>query len=151
MVHSRDIEDCGGAPRRISTLKPAKIPYITIWQYWLGNTKPKKAFRLILKIKKLLNGIFYWLTNCLPTCLMPSDSRNSTMAKATGLTFLLYNIASAREVLFAILLYMQCILHGLTMCPIHLCLPWKVSITRDDFHLLWKLSVVALFFIIINY
>jgi len=25
--------------------KPAKIPCITMWQYWLGNTKP---FRLIL-------------------------------------------------------------------------------------------------------
>jgi len=29
---------------------PAEIPYITIWQYWLGNTKPKKAFRLIQKV-----------------------------------------------------------------------------------------------------
>jgi len=41
-LSSRDVKDCGGAPRRKSTLKPAKIPYITIWQYWLGNTKPKK-------------------------------------------------------------------------------------------------------------
>jgi len=44
---------------------PAKIPYITMWQYWLGNTKPKKAFRLILNAfkatlefkKKLFNGL----------------------------------------------------------------------------------------------
>jgi len=72
VVHSRDIDNCGGAPWRKFTLKPAKIPYITIWQYWLGNTKPKKAFRLILNpfkkllqnfLKNLLNGIFYWLTN----------------------------------------------------------------------------------------
>jgi len=72
VVHSRDIEDCGGAPRRKSTLKPANFPYITIWQHWLGNTKPKKTLRLILNpFKKLLqnfknflfNGIFYWLTN----------------------------------------------------------------------------------------
>jgi len=43
VVHSRDVEDCGGAPRRKSTLKPVKIPYITIWQYWLGNIlSPKK-------------------------------------------------------------------------------------------------------------
>jgi len=36
----------------------AKIPYITIWQYWLGNTKPKKAFRLILNaFKKLLQNL----------------------------------------------------------------------------------------------
>jgi len=77
MVHSRDVEDCGGTTWRKSTLKPAEIPYITMWQYWLGHTKPKKAFRLILNaFKKLLqnfkrnlsNRIFYWLTNCLPTC-----------------------------------------------------------------------------------
>jgi len=43
-----------GAPR---TLKQAKIPYITIWQYWLGNTKAKKAFKLILNtFKKLLQN-----------------------------------------------------------------------------------------------
>jgi len=49
------MEDCGSAPQRKFTLKPAKIPYITIWQYWLGNTKPKKAFRLILDaFKKFL-------------------------------------------------------------------------------------------------
>jgi len=43
VVHSRDVEDCGGAPRRKFTLKPAKIPYLMIWQYQLGNAKPKKA------------------------------------------------------------------------------------------------------------
>jgi len=52
----------------IPSLKPAKIPYIMMWPHWLGNTKPKKAFRLILNdFKKLLqnfkrnlfNGIFY--------------------------------------------------------------------------------------------
>jgi len=43
VVHSRDVEDCGGAPQTKFTLKPAKIPYITMWQYWLGNTKPNKA------------------------------------------------------------------------------------------------------------
>jgi len=45
---------------------------------------------------------------------MPLDWRNSTMAKATGLTFLLFDVASAREVPFAIQLYIQYILHGLT-------------------------------------
>jgi len=29
-------------------LKPAKISYLRMWQYWLGNTKPKEAFTLIL-------------------------------------------------------------------------------------------------------
>jgi len=102
VVHSRDVEDCGGAPRKKFTLKPAKIPYITIWQYWLVNAKPKKAFRLILNaFKKFLQNLkknFYWLS----ACLMPSDSHNSTMAKSTGLIFLLFNVASAREVPFAI-------------------------------------------------
>jgi len=58
-----------GAPQRKSTLKPAKIPYITMWQYWLGNTKPKKSFQIDpkhfqnvvtkFKKKKKFNGIFY--------------------------------------------------------------------------------------------
>jgi len=75
---------------------------------------------------------------------MPSDSRNSTMAMATGLIFSLFNVASAREVPFAIPLYMQCILHGFTtLFPIHLCSTRKVSIARDGFHLLRKSSVVA--------
>jgi len=45
---------------------------------------------------------------------MPSDSRNSTMAKATGLIFSLFNVASAWEVPFAMPLYIQCILNGFT-------------------------------------
>jgi len=53
---------------------------------------------------------------------MPSDSCNSTMAKATGLIFSLFDVASAREVPFAIPLYMECILHGLTMAL--LCVPF---------------------------
>jgi len=54
VVHSRDVEDCGDAPWRKFVLKPAKIPYITMWQYWLGSTKP---FRLILNaFKKLLQN-----------------------------------------------------------------------------------------------
>jgi len=54
---------------------------------------------------------------------MPSDSRNlTTMAKATGLIFLLFDIASAQEVPFSISLYMQCILHGFTRA--FLCVPF---------------------------
>jgi len=53
---------------------------------------------------------------------MPSDSCNSTMAKTTGLIFSLFNVASARKVPFAILPYMQCILHGLTTAL--LCVPF---------------------------
>jgi len=55
----RDEEDYGGEPRSKFTSKLAKIPYITMWQYWLDNTKPKKAFRLILSaLKKLLRNFF---------------------------------------------------------------------------------------------
>jgi len=59
VVHSRDIEDCGGAPQRKSTLKPAKILYTTMWQYWLGNTKsnnPKRFQKVAIEFsfKKII-------------------------------------------------------------------------------------------------
>ena len=53
---------------------------------------------------------------------MPSDKRNLIMAKATGLIFSLFDVASAREVLFGIPHYVQCILHGLT--SVLLCVPF---------------------------
>jgi len=63
---------------------------------------------------------------------MPSYSCNLTMVKTTGLIFSLFNVTLAQEVHFAMLLYIQCILHGLTralpLCPIHLCSLRKVSI-----------------------
>jgi len=43
-----------------------------MWQYWLGNTKPKNSFQIDPKhfqkvatefLKKLFNRIFYWLTD----------------------------------------------------------------------------------------
>ena len=48
---------------------------------------------------------------------MPSNKRNTIMAKATGLIFSLFNIALAREVPFGTPQYLQCILHGLTSVP----------------------------------
>jgi len=53
---------------------------------------------------------------------MPSDSRNSTMAKAMGLIFSLFDVTSAQEVPFAIPLYIQCVLHG--PCTALLCVPF---------------------------
>jgi len=53
---------------------------------------------------------------------MPSDQRNSIMAKATGLIFSLFDVASAREVPFGIPQYMQGILQGLT--SVLLCVPF---------------------------
>jgi len=151
VVHtgSRDVEDCGGAPRRKFTLKPAKIPYNDM----AVLAKPKKAFRLILLkrfqkvateffFKKLFNRISYWLTNCLPDAFRLAY--NSTMAKATGLIFSLFNVASAREVPF---LPCRCTCNAFFMDlprpSFHLFSPRKVSIAHDGFHLLRKSSVVA--------
>ena len=39
---------------------------------------------------------------------MPSDKRNSIAAKATGLIFSLFNVASAGQVPFGIPQYVQC-------------------------------------------
>jgi len=44
---------------------------------------------------------------------MPSDQRNLIMAKTTDLIFSLFDVASAQEVPFGMLQYLQCILHGL--------------------------------------
>ena len=53
---------------------------------------------------------------------MPSDQRNLITTKATGLIFLLFNVASAREVPFGIPQYIQCILEGFT--SVLLCIPF---------------------------
>ena len=53
---------------------------------------------------------------------MSSDKHNSITTKATGLIFSLFDVASARQVPFGILQYVQCILHGLT--SVLLCVPF---------------------------
>ena len=53
---------------------------------------------------------------------MPSDKCNSITAKAAGLIFSLFDVASARQVSFGIPQYVQCILHGLT--SVLLCVPF---------------------------
>ena len=53
---------------------------------------------------------------------MPSDKCNSITAKATGLIFSLFDVASARQVPFGIPQYIQCILHGLI--SVLLCVPF---------------------------
>ena len=47
---------------------------------------------------------------------MPSDKRNSITTKATGLIFSLFNVASARQVPFGILQYVQCIPTSVLLC-----------------------------------
>ena len=46
---------------------------------------------------------------------MPSDKRYSITAKVMGLIFSLFDVASAREVPFGILQYVQCILMDLSV------------------------------------
>ena len=53
---------------------------------------------------------------------MPSDKLKSITAMAMGLIFSLFDVASARQVLFGIPQYIQCILHGLT--SVLLCVPF---------------------------
>jgi len=82
MVHSRDVEDCGDAPRRKSTLKPAKIPYITMWQHWLAQKSfqiDPKCFQKVATEFFLKNYSTEFSTDWLLACLMPSDWCNSTM------------------------------------------------------------------------
>ena len=71
----------------------------------------------ILKIIYLMEFSTDWVSK-----LMPSDKRNSITAKATGLIFSLFDVASARQVPFGIPQYIQCILHGLNSVP--LCIPF---------------------------
>jgi len=56
---------------------------------------------------------------------MPSDKRNSITAKAMGLIFLLFNIASSLDVYFCTPQYVQYILHGLTRAL--LCVPFTTK------------------------
>jgi len=75
---------------------------------------------------------------------MPSDLRNSTMAKDTGLIFFaVQRHFSPRGAFCHAAVHSSWTYHGPPLCPIHLCSPQKVSIAHDGFHLLWKSSVVA--------
>ena len=67
VVYSRDHKGVGVA-HEISPKKQPQFPLTTIRQYWLGETKPKQAFRLIRNAfnkflqnfkNNLFNGIFY--------------------------------------------------------------------------------------------
>jgi len=53
---------------------------------------------------------------------MPSDQRNSITARAAGLIFSLFDVASARVVPFGIPQYVQCNVQGLT--NVLLCVPF---------------------------
>jgi len=115
---SRDIEDCGSAPWRKFTLKPTTIPYMMMWQYWLGKTKPQRSFlnafkKLLQNKKKLMEFSTDWLTAYLPAwylqiCVIQQWLRYGLVF------FLLFNVTSAREVSFGALLFIQCSLHELT-------------------------------------
>jgi len=78
---------------------------------------------------------------------MPSDSRNSTMAKATGLIFFAVQRCFSQRSAFyhtaVHAMHSPWTYHSPPLCPIHLCSARKVSIARNVFYLLQKLSVVA--------
>jgi len=44
--HSRDHTGVGMANRRISPQNQPQFSHLTIWQYWLGKTKPKKSLQI---------------------------------------------------------------------------------------------------------
>jgi len=71
---------------------------------------------------------------------MPSDSRNSTMAKATGLIFFAVQHRFSPRGAFCHTavraMHSSWTYHGPSLCPIHLCSPRNVLIARDGFHLL---------------
>ena len=67
---------------------------------------------------------------------MPSDQRNSIMAKATGLIFSLFDATSAVEVPFGMPQYLKCIFHGLT--SILLCVPFVFADSKK-----WRLAVAS--------
>ena len=56
---------------------------------------------------------------------MPSGKHNSITAKAMGLIFSLFDFASACDVPFGILQYIQCTHHGLTF--VLLCVPFLIA------------------------
>jgi len=72
---------------------------------------------------------------------MPSDHHDSTVAKATCLILSLFDVASAWEVPFGILQYIQYILHGLTSAL--LCVPADNKSVNAVVHMMasssWKL------------
>ena len=61
-------------------------------------------------------------TDQLPAYLMPSGKHNVITAKAMGLIFSLFDIASSQDVPFGILQYVQCMHHRLTF--VFLCVPF---------------------------
>ena len=56
---------------------------------------------------------------------MPSGKHNSITAKAMGMIFSLFGVASSRDVPFGILQYVQCTHHGLTF--VLLCVPFPFA------------------------
>ena len=126
MAHSRDREGVGMAHKATSPKTSLNFPkwHWAVLDRW---TKPKQASdrsetlsKLCYKI--LFNGIFYWLN-------YPWTSITQQWLRVyTDSIFSFVDVSSVQEVPFSILHYIQCILYGLTMCPIHLCWQQKVSI-----------------------
>ena len=107
VLYSRDHKKVGVAHEITSPKNQPQFSQTAMRQYWLAFNKLLRNFK------------FFILRNFL---LIPSDNRNSIMAKATGLIYSLFNVASSQGVPFGILQYVQCIFHGLT--SVLLCVPF---------------------------
>ena len=62
VLYSRDQEGVGVAQEKTSLDNQPHFPQMTMTQYWLGKTKPKKAFRLTQNaVNKLLRNLKKYL------------------------------------------------------------------------------------------
>ena len=77
------------------------ISFMTVWQYWVGMSKPKTVFR---PSNKFLQIAEFLLTD-------PAEY-NLTMNKATGLISLLFSVALSGDMPFHQPQYVQCMHHG---------------------------------------
>jgi len=90
VLYSRDHQGLGVAHKLLSSKNQPHFSHMMMWQYWLGKTKPKS-----LQIDPMLSTscyrilkIFYLIEFSTDCACLPSDSHNSTMAKAGyGLDF----------------------------------------------------------------
>ena len=86
--------------------KTSLIYFVTSRHYGLGIAKLKNVFRSFLTHSKNLlknfkfNRIFLRPTDSLTHLLMPSEKHNSITAEATGLSFVLFDVASSQNVPF---------------------------------------------------
>ena len=101
----------------------------TIGQYWLGIKNKNQASVWSEMLSKSCYRILimeFFTDYCLCAWCLQTSITQQLLTQF--LFFLLLSVASAWEVLFGILQYIQCILHGLTSVLLCVCWQWKVLI-----------------------